>query len=136
MGMNRKNGGIEGSLVELGKEGEIADRLFKIQVVCTGKLKRYIALQGNSNTFIASIYMESRKVLKERMRIVCCLCYGKGEYPEKEVVQMVEVTTRWRKRSPRAHLLCLNREKDPQPENLGTLKLSSSSSLVGSPSHW
>ena len=80
--------------------------------------------------------MESRKVLKERMRIVCCLCYGKGEYPEKEVVQMMEVTTRWRKRSPRAHLLCLNREKDPQPENLGTLKLSSSSSLVGSPSHW
>ena len=35
----------------------------------------------NLNTFIASIYMKSRKVLKERMRIVCCLCYGKGEYP-------------------------------------------------------
>ena len=68
MGMNRKKGGgIEGSLVELGKEGEIADRLFKIQVVCTDKLKHYIALQRNSNTFIASIYMESRKVLKERM---------------------------------------------------------------------
>ena len=32
--------------------------------------------------FIASIYMESRKVLKERMQIVCCLRYGKGEYPE------------------------------------------------------
>ena len=76
--------------------------------------------------------MESRKVLKERMRIVCCLCYGKGEYPEKEVMWIVEVTTRWRERSPRAHLLCLNHEKDPQPENLGTLKLSSSSSLVGS----
>ena len=138
MGMNRKKGGgrIEGSLVELGKEGEIADRLFRIQVVYTDKLKRYIALQGNLNTFIASIYMESRKVLKERMRIVCCLCYGKGEYPEKEVMQMVEVTTRLHKRSPRAHLLCLNREKDPQPENLGTLKLFSSSSQVGSPSHW
>ena len=80
--------------------------------------------------------MESRKVLKERMRIVCCLRYGKGEYPEKEVVQIVEVTTRWRGRSPRAHSLCLNRKKDPQPENLGTLKLFSSSSLVGSPSHW
>ena len=80
--------------------------------------------------------MESRKVLKERMRIVCCLRYGKGEYPEKEVVWIVEVTTRWRERSPRVHLLCLNREKDPQPENPGTLKLSSSSSLVGSPSHW
>ena len=80
--------------------------------------------------------MESRKELKERMRIVCCLRYGKGEYPEKEVVQIVEVTTRWHERSPWAHLLCLNHEKDPQPENLGTLKLSSSSSLVGSPSHW
>ena len=80
--------------------------------------------------------MESRKELKERMRIVCCLRYGKGEYPEKEVVQIVEVTTRWHERSPRVHLLCLNHEKDPQPENLGTLKLSSSSSLVGSPSHW
>ena len=86
--------------------------------------------------FIASIYMESRKVLKERMQIVCCLCYDKGEYPEKEVVQIVEVTTRWHERSPRAHSLCLNRKKDPQPENLGTLKLSFSSSLVGSPSHW
>ena len=81
--------------------------------------------------------MESRKVLKERMQIVCCLWYGKGEYPGKEVVQMVEVTSRWRERSPRAHSLCLNRQKDPQPESLGTLKLSfSSSSLVGSPSHW
>ena len=81
--------------------------------------------------------MESRKVLKGRMRIVCCLSYGKGEYPEKEVVQMVEVTARWRERSPRAHSLCLNRKKDPQPENPGTLKLSfSSSSLVGSLSHW
>ena len=80
--------------------------------------------------------MKSRKELKERMRIVCCLCNGKGEYPEKEVVWIVEVTTRWHERSPRAHLLCLNHEKDPQPENLGTLKLSSSFSLVGSLSHW
>ena len=107
-----------------------------MQVVCTGKLNQYIVLQRNLNTFIASIYMESRKVLKERMRMVCCLCYGKGEYPEEEVVQIVEVTTRWHGRSPRAHLLCLNREKDPQPESLGTLKLLSSFSLVGSPSHW
>ena len=80
--------------------------------------------------------MESSKELKERMRIVCCLRYGEGEYPEEEVVQMVEVTTRWREKSPRAHLLFLNCEKDPQPENLGTLKLSSFSSLVGSLSHW
>ena len=81
--------------------------------------------------------MESRKVLKERMRIVCCLRYGKGEHPEKEVMRIVEATTRGHERSPRAHSLCLNRKKDPQPESLGTPKLSfSSSSLVGSPSHW
>ena len=59
--------------------------------------------------------MESRKVLKERMQIVCCLRYGKDEYPEKGVVQMVEDTTRGRERSPQVHLLCLNHEKDPQP---------------------
>ena len=80
--------------------------------------------------------MESRKALEERMRIVCCLHYGKGEYPEEEVVQIVEVTTRGCERSPRARSLCLNRKKDPQPESLGTLKLSSSSSLVGSPFCW
>ena len=51
-------------------------------------------------------------------------------------MQIVEVTTRGREKSPRAHSLCLNRKKDPQPESLGTLKLSSSSSLVGLPSHW
>ena len=39
-------------------------------------------LLGNLDLFIASIYMKSRKILKERMRVVCCLCYGKGEYPE------------------------------------------------------
>ena len=60
----------------------------------------------------------------------------KGKYPEKEVVKIVEITTRWREGSPRVHSLCLNREKDPQPESLGTLKLPSSFSLVGSPFHW
>ena len=44
--------------------------------------------------------MENRKVLKERMQIVCCLRYGKGEYPGKEVVQIVEATTRGHERSP------------------------------------
>ena len=44
----------------------IADRLLKIQVVCTEKLKHYIVLQRNLNTFIASIYMMSRKVLKRK----------------------------------------------------------------------
>ena len=66
--------------------------------------------------------MESRKVLKERMQIVCCLCYGKGECPEKEVVKIVEVTTRRHEGSLQEHLLCLCRKKDPQPESLGTLK--------------
>ena len=80
--------------------------------------------------------MKSRKVLKERMQIVCCLRYGKGEYLGKEVMQIVEATTRGRERSPQVHSLCLNRKKDPQPESPGTLKLSSSSSLVGSPSRW
>ena len=61
---------------------------------------------------------------------------AKGKYPEKEVVRIVEVTTRLREGSPRGHSLCLNRKKDPQPESLGTPKLSSSFSLVGSPFHW
>ena len=74
--------------------------------------------------------MESRKVLKERMRIVCCLCYGKGEYLEEEVM------SRGCERSPWVHSLCLNHKKDPQLESLGTLKISASSSLEGSPSHW
>ena len=60
----------------------------------------------------------------------------KGEHPEEEVMQLVEVTTRRREGSPRTHLLCLSRKRDPQPGSLGTLKLSSSSSLEGSPSHW
>ena len=37
------------------------------------KPKNYIVLQRNLKIFIASIYMNSRKVLKEGMRIVCCL---------------------------------------------------------------
>ena len=60
----------------------------------------------------------------------------KGEHPEEEVMQLVEVTTRWHEGSPRTHSLCLSRKRDPQPGSLGTLKLSSSSSLEGSPSHW
>ena len=60
---------------------------------------------------------------------------GKGEYPGEEVMRLVEVTTRWREGSLR-HSRCLSRRRDPQPGSLGTLKLSSSSSLEGSPSHW
>ena len=36
------------------------------------------------------------------MRVVCCLCYGKGECPEKEVVKIVEVITRWHEGSLQA----------------------------------
>ena len=60
----------------------------------------------------------------------------KGEHPEEEVMQLVEVTTRWHEGSPRTHSRCLSRKRDPQPGSLGTLRLSSSSSLEGSPSHW
>ena len=80
--------------------------------------------------------MENRKVLKERMWMVCCLHYGEGEYPEREVMQIMEVTTRGHERSPQIHSLCLNRRKDLQPESPGTLKLSSSFSLEDSPSRW
>ena len=58
------------------------------------------------------------------------------KYPEVEVMWIVKVTTRWREVSPQTHSLCLNHKNDPQPESLGTLKFSSSSSLEGSPSHW
>ena len=51
-------------------------------------------------------------------------------------MQVMEVTTRGHERNPQIHSLCLNRKKDLQPESPGTLKLSSSFSLEGSPSHW
>ena len=49
MGMNRGEGGIEGSLVELKEEDEscrhtLKKKKFRIQVVCTEKLKHYIVL--------------------------------------------------------------------------------------------
>ena len=61
---------------------------------------------------------------------------AKGKYPEREAVKIVEVTTKRHERSPQAHSLCLNHKKDPQPESLGTMKLPSSFSLVGSPFRW
>ena len=76
------------------------------------------------------------KSTRERMQMVCCLRYGKGEYPGREVVQIMEDTTRGCEGSPQVHSLCLNSKKDPQPESPGTLKLSSSFSLEDSPSHW
>ena len=80
--------------------------------------------KSNLKIFIASIYINSRKALKEGMRVISCLYIydGKGEHPEEEVMQLVEVTTRWHEGSSQAHSLCLNHEKDPQPESLETLR--------------
>ena len=93
-------------------------------------------LLGSLDLFIASIYMKSRKILKERMRVVCCLCYGKGEHPEGEVVEIVKVTTRGHEESPRAHSMCLYCRRDLRPESQETLKSPSSFSPVGSPFRW
>ena len=82
----KREGGRGGSLVELRKEDENCRQIIQKSSCSHRKIYKLNCLQGILNIFIASIYMESRKVLKERMRIVCCPCYGKGEYPEKEVV--------------------------------------------------
>ena len=37
------------------------------------KITNYIDLQSNLKIFITSIYMNSRKVLKEGMRVICCI---------------------------------------------------------------
>ena len=95
------------------------------------------SLSGTLDSFIASIYMKSRKILKERIQVVCGPCYSKGEHPEGEVVEIVKVTTRGREGSPRAHSLCLYHRRDPWPESQETLKSPSSSfSLVGSLFRW
>ena len=88
-----------------------------------------------------SIYLQAftcrvGKILKERIRVVCCPWYGNGEQPEREVMKMAKVTTRGREGSPQAQLLCPCRRRDPQPESQETPKSLSSFSLVGSPFHW
>ena len=80
-------------------------------------------MQRNLKTFIASIYMNSRKVQKGKNANSLLSIYdGEGEHLGEEVMQIVEITTRWRGESPQTHLRCLNREKDPQPESLETLR--------------
>ena len=65
--------------------------------------------------------MNSRKVLKGKNANSLLSIYdGKGEHLEEEVMQIVEITTRWHGESPRTHLRCLNHEKDPQPGSLET----------------
>ena len=93
-------------------------------------------LLGNLDLFIVSVYMKSRKILKERIQVICCPCYGKGEHPEGEVVEIVKVTTRGCEESPRAHSMCLYHRRDPQPESQETLKSPFSFSPVGSPFRW
>ena len=71
-------------------------------------------------------------MLKERIRVVCCLCYARGEHPERKVVKTGKVTTRGHEGSPQVHSMCWCRKRDPQPESQETPKSPSSSSLVGS----
>ena len=130
---------MEGSLVELEEEDGNCRHTLK-----NSRFKLFAQKNSNITLFcernLKHIYYKylhgEWKSTKERMRMVCCLRYGKGEYPGREVVQIMEGTTRGREGSPQVHSLCLNCKKDPQPESPGTLKLSSSFSLEGSPSHW
>ena len=71
MGMNRGKEGGE-SLVELERERE--DENCR-HIIKNSRLKLNITsfCKENLKIFIASTYMNSRKVLKERMRTVCCL---------------------------------------------------------------
>ena len=75
-------------------------------------------------------------MLKERIRVVCCSCYGRGEHLETEVGKTAKVTTRGHEGSPQTHLLCLCHKRDPQPESQETPKSPSSFSPMGSPFHW
>ena len=75
-------------------------------------------------------------MLKERIQVVCCSCYARGEHLEGEVVKTAKVTTRGCEGSLQAYSLCLCHKRDPQPESQETPKSLSSSSLVGSPFHW
>ena len=130
---------MEGSLVELEEEdGNCRHTLKNSRFKLFAQKNSNITLfcEGNLKHIYCKYLHGEWKSTKERMRMVCCLRYGKGEYPGREVVQIMEGTTRGCEGSPQVHSLCLNRKKDPQPESPGTLKLSSSFFLQGSPSHW
>ena len=75
-------------------------------------------------------------MLKERIRVVCCSCYARGEHLEREVVKTAKVTTRGCEGSPQVHSLCLCHKRDPQLESQETPKSPSSSSSVGSLFCW
>ena len=75
-------------------------------------------------------------MLKERIRVVCCSCYARGEHLEREVVKTAKATTRGHEGSPQAHSMCRCHKRDPQLESQETPKSPSSSSPVGSLFHW
>ena len=120
--MKVKRGGVKGKFGGAGRK----------EVGNCSKIQKSDNLPGNLDPFIASIYMKSRKILKEGIQVVCCPCYGKGEHPTREVVKMAKVTTRGHEGSPQVHSLCLYCRRDPQPESQETPKSPSSFSLVGS----
>ena len=58
--------------------------------------------------------MNSRKVLKGRNASNLLSIYdGKGEHPEEEVMQLVEVTTRWHEGSSQDTLIVSESRKGP-----------------------
>ena len=119
------------------KEGLVGLEEKRLEIAETfNNIQKSDHLLRNLDLFIASIYMKSRKILEERMRVVCCLYYGKGEHPEGEVVEIVKVVTRGHEETPQAHSMYLNRGRDPQPESQAALKPASSFSPVGSPFRW
>ena len=124
--MKVKRGGVKGKFGGAGRK----------EVGNCSKIQQSDNLPGNLDPFIASIYMRSRTILKERIQVVCCPCCGKGEHPEREFVKIAKVTTRGHEGSPQAHSLCPCHRRDPQPESQETPKSPSSFFLVGSPFRW
>ena len=73
----KRRGGRGGGFGGTGKNLELQTDNPKFKLFAQKNLNIKLFWQGNLSIFIASIYMESRKALKERMRMVCCPCYGK-----------------------------------------------------------
>ena len=139
MGMNR--GGKRGKVWWNWREREDKNRRHIIKNVrfklFTQKTQKLSCFAEKFEDIYCKYLHEQWKSTKGRNANSLLSIYGdKGGHPEEEVMQLVEVTTRWREGSPRTHSRCRSRKRDPQPESLGTLKLSSSSFLEGSPSHW
>ena len=78
--MKVKRRGVEGKFGGAGRK----------EVGNCQKIQKLDNLPGNLDPFIANVYMKSRKILKERIRVVCCPCYGKGEHLEREVIKITK----------------------------------------------